>query len=284
MTWSAAALLGIVQGLTEFLPVSSSAHLILFRALFGWGGNADVLELFDVAVHVGTLLAIAAFFRRDLLALVGAAPRVLKQAAAVPRALEPPPPIDGMPDATGRRLQLIAVGTVPIVIAGLLHATELEDTLRTPVIAASMLALGAFVLFAGEHLGQRTKREADLGVGSAFVVGVAQAAALVPGVSRSGATIGVGMLLGFERAAITRFSFLLSVPAILAAAVHEGWKMRHIPLASADLQMLAIGVATSAVVGYLAVAYFIRFVSTRRLDVFAWYRLALAAVLLVWLR
>jgi undecaprenyl-diphosphatase len=268
VTWSAAALLGIVQGLTEFLPVSSSAHLILFRALFGWTGNADVLELFDVAVHVGTLLAVVAFFRRDLLALIAAAPRALG-----PR-----------PDADGRRLQLIAVGTVPIVIAGLLHATDLEETLRTPVIAASMLALGALVLFAGEHLGERVKLEPAIGFGSAFVVGMAQAAALVPGVSRSGATIGVGMLLGFERATITRFSFLLSVPAILAAAVHEGWKMRHFPLTAADLQMLVIGSVTSAIVGYVAVAYFIRFVSTRRLDVFAWYRLALAAVLLVWLR
>jgi undecaprenyl-diphosphatase len=283
VTWSAAALLGIVQGLTEFLPVSSSAHLILFRAIFGWTGNADVLELFDVAVHVGTLLAVVAFFWRDLVAMAAAAPRVIKQLATAPRVLARPA-APGTTDTDGRRLWLIAVGTVPIVIAGLLHATELEDTLRTPVIAASMLAIGAFVLFAGEHLGQRTKREPELGVGSAFVVGVAQASALVPGVSRSGATIGVGMLLGFERATIARFSFLLSVPAILAAAVHEGWKMRHIPLTDADLQMLAIGIVTSGVVGYLAVAYFIRFVSTRRLDVFAWYRLALAAVLLVWLR
>jgi undecaprenyl-diphosphatase len=280
VTWSAAALLGIVQGLTEFLPVSSSAHLILFRALFGWTGNADVLELFDVAVHVGTLLAVVAFFHRDLIALAAAAPRVIKHVAAVPRALNP---LTATSDPDGRRLLLIAVGTVPIVIAGLLHATDLEDTLRTPVIAASMLALGALVLFAGEHLGERTKRESDLGVASAFVVGVAQAAALVPGVSRSGSTIGVGMLLGFERATITRFSFLLSVPAILAAAAHEGWKMRHFPLTGGDFQMLAIGVVTSSVVGYLAVAYFIRFVSTRRLDVFAWYRLALAAVLLAWL-
>jgi undecaprenyl-diphosphatase len=268
VTWSAAALLGIVQGLTEFLPVSSSAHLILFRALFGWTGNADVLELFDVAVHVGTLLAVVVYFRRDLLALVAAAPRALS-----PR-----------PDVAGRRLQLIAVGTVPIVIAGLLHATDLEETLRTPMIAASMLALGALVLLAGEHLRAHVKREPALGFGSAFVVGLAQAAALVPGVSRSGSTIGVGMLLGFERATITRFSFLLSVPAILAAAAHDGWKMRHFPLTSADFQMLAIGAATSAVVGYMAVAYFIRFVSTRRLDVFAWYRLALAAVFLAWLR
>ncbi len=258
----------MVQGLTEFLPVSSSAHLILFRALFGWTGNADVLELFDVAVHVGTLIALVAYFWRDLLDVV----------AALPRAFQP------TSDVGGRRLQLIAVGTIPIVIAGLLHATELEDTLRTPAIAASMLALGALVLFAGEHLGQRRKDERQLGFGSAFVVGVAQATALVPGVSRSGATIGVGMLIGFERAAITRFSFLLSVPAILAAAAHEGWKMRHIPLAPGDLQTIGIGIVTSALVGYFAVAYFIRFVSTKRLDVFAWYRLALAAVLLVWLR
>ena len=258
----------MVQGLTEFLPVSSSAHLILFRALFGWTGNADVLELFDVAVHVGTLIALVIYFWRDLLAVV----------SALPRAFQP------TSDVAGRRLQLIAVGTVPIVIAGLAGLTKVEETLRTPVIAASMLALGALVLFAGEHLGRRKMGERQLGFGSAFVVGLAQACALVPGVSRSGATIGVGMLIGFERAAITRFSFLLSVPAILAAAAHEGWKMRHLALGPADFQAFAIGIVTSAIVGYLAVAFFIRFVSTRRLDAFAWYRLALAAVLLVWLR
>jgi undecaprenyl-diphosphatase len=268
VSWTAAALLGIVQGLTEFLPVSSSAHLILFRAMAGWTGDAAFLELFDVAVHVGTLLALVAYFWRDLLAVVEALPRAARLTS----------------DPASRRLQLIAVGTVPVVIAGLLHATELEDTLRTPVIAASMLALGALVLFAAEHLGRRVKTEADLGFGQAFVIGVAQAAALVPGVSRSGSTIGVGMLLGFERAAIARFSFLLSVPAILAAAAHEGWKMRHMTITSADVQMLVIGIVTSAIVGYLAVAYFIRFISTHRLDVFAWYRLALAAVLLLWLR
>jgi undecaprenyl-diphosphatase len=268
VSWSAAALLGVVQGLTEFLPVSSSAHLILFRALAGWTGEADVLELFDVAVHVGTLIALVAYFWRDLVGVVRAIP-----AAVTPK-----------PDAAGRRLQLIIVGTVPIVIAGLLHADRLEDTLRTPTVAATMLAIGALLLFAGEHLGRRTKREGDMTFGSAFVVGIAQAAAIVPGVSRSGSTIGTGMLLGFERAAIARFSFLMSVPAILAAAAHQAWKMRHVPLTSADQQMLAIGIVTSAVVGYLAVRFFIRFVSTRRLDVFAWYRLALAAVLLVWLR
>jgi undecaprenyl-diphosphatase len=268
VSWSAAALLGMVQGLTEFLPVSSSAHLILFRALFGWSGNADVLELFDVAVHVGTLIALVVYFWRDLLAVASALPRVFQPTS----------------DVAGRRLQLIAVGTVPIVIAGLSGLTKVEETLRTPVIAASMLALGALVLFAGEHLSGRRKGEADLGFGSAFVVGIAQACALVPGVSRSGATIGTGMLMGFERAAITRFSFFLSVPAILAAAAHDGWKMRHFALASSDLQALGIGIVTSAIVGYFAVAYFIKFVSTKRLDVFAWYRLALAAVLLVWLR
>lgn len=268
MSWPAAALLGMVQGLTEFLPVSSSAHLILFRALFGWTGNADLLELFDVAVHVGTLIALVIYFWRDLLGVV----------SALPRAFQP------TMDAGGRRLQLIAIGTVPIVVAGLAGLTKVEETLRTPVMAASMLALGALVLFAGEHLGGRRKGEREIGFGSAFVVGVAQACALVPGVSRSGSTIGVGMLLGFERAAITRFSFLLSVPAILAAAAHEGWKMRHMPIGPGDLQTIGIGIVTSAIVGYFAVAFFIRFVSTRRLDVFAWYRLALAAVLLVWLR
>jgi len=117
----------------------------------------------------------------------------------------------------------------------------------------------------------------------ATLIGIAQAAALVPGVSRSGATIGTGLLLGYRRADIARFSFLLGIPAILAAAAKEGLELRHTPLSSADLQLFLIGMLTSAAVGYAAVKFLVRYLANHRLDVFAWYRLALAAVLVVWL-
>ncbi len=263
----AAALLGMVQGLTEFLPVSSSAHLILARAFFGW--DADALGLpFDVACHLGTLLAVVVFFSRDLSAM----------ARAVPRAFT------ARPGADGRRIWLIAVGTLPVVIVGgLIWNDAIQDATRTPLVAAWMLILGAVLLLVVERLGTRGAGEESLAPGGAFVIGAAQAAALVPGVSRSGATIAAGMALGLRREVAARFTFLLSVPAILAAAVQEGLKLREMAFTAADAQFFVVGMATSALVGYLTVKYFLRFLATHRLDVFAWYRLALALATFVWL-
>ncbi len=267
MTLVAAAVLGIVQGLTEFLPVSSSAHLILARAFFGW--DADALGLpFDVACHVGTLTAVVVFFWRDLAAM----------ARAVPRAFSATPGTDG------RRLWLIASGTLPVVIVGaVIYGDAIEQATRTPLVAATMLALGAGLLFFVERIGPRGADEEGITPVGAFLIGVAQSAALVPGVSRSGATIATGMALGLRREVAARFTFLLSVPAILAAAAKEGLELRGVPLAPADIGLFAVGFVTSAVVGYITVKYFIRYLATHRLDVFAWYRLALAAVTFVWL-
>jgi undecaprenyl-diphosphatase len=157
----------------------------------------------------------------------------------------------------------------------------LEETLRTPAVAAATLAAGALLLFAAERVGAHDRGEDRLTVRDALIIGVAQSAALVPGVSRSGATIGTGLLLGYRRPDIARFTFLLSIPAILAAAAKKGLELRHVALAPADLHAFAIGMVTSAVVGYLAIRFFLRFVANHRLDVFAWYRLALAAVLVL---
>ena len=202
MTVLYAALLGIIQGLTEFLPVSSSAHLILARALFGW--DADQFGLaFDVACHVGTLAAVVVYFRAELIAMVAAAPRILT----------------GADDPAARVGRLIVFGTLPIVIVGLAFGDYIEDHLRTPAIAAAMLAVGAIGLLLAERFGARARDEASVTTWEAVAIGLAQASALVPGVSRSGATIAVGMLLGLRRDSIARFSFLLGVPAIMAAAV-----------------------------------------------------------------
>jgi undecaprenyl-diphosphatase len=262
----AAALLGIVQGITEFLPISSSAHLILARAFFGW--EADRLGVaFDVACHVGTLVAVLVFFRSDIMAML----------AAWPRALSP------SPGPHGRRIQLIVVGTIPIVIVGLLWADWLEATTRTPLVAATALLLGAGLLLVIERLDRHGRTEEALTAPGAFLVGVAQAAALIPGVSRSGATIAAGMALGLRREVAARFTFLMSIPAILAAAAKKGLELRDAPFGADDALLFGVGMATSAVVGYLTVKYFVRFLATHRLDVFAWYRVALAAATFAWL-
>ena len=267
MNLVAAAVLGAVQGLTEFLPVSSSAHLILARAFFGWDAEAFGLP-FDVACHVGTLLAVVVYFWRDLASM----------AAALPRGLSGSPGIDG------RRLRLIAIGTVPVVIVGaLIWSDALEHATRTPLVAAIALIAGAFLLLTIERVGEHGGGEERLTPPGAFAIGVAQTLALVPGVSRSGATIAAGMAVGLRRDVAARFTFLLSVPAILAAAGKEALALRGHAFGRDDAMLFAIGMATSAVVGYFTVKYFVRFLGTHRLDVFAWYRIGLALVTFVWL-
>jgi undecaprenyl-diphosphatase len=262
----AAALLGMVQGLTEFLPVSSSAHLILARAFFGW--DAGVFgSAFDVACHVGTLAAVVVFFWRDLVDLVRAVPAAVR----------------GPAHPAGRRLWLIGVGTVPIVIVGTILADWIETTARTPAVAATALAAGAVLLLVIERLGTAGQDERVLSLGGAGVIGVAQAAALVPGVSRSGATIAAGMALGMRREVAARFTFLLSVPAIVAAAAKKGLELRSLPVDAEVVALFLVGMVTSGLVGYATVKFFIRFLATHRLEVFAWYRLALASVTFVWL-
>ncbi len=261
----AAALLGVVQGLTEFLPVSSSAHLILARAFFGWDDQGFGLA-FDVATHVGTLLAILVYFRDDILAMARALPSALTGT-----------------DADARRVRLIAIGTIPVVIVGGLGADAIEAHTRTPAVAACTLAIGALLFFLVERVGAQWRHDdRGMSVAQALVFGVAQSAALVPGVSRSGSTIIAGMAMGFTRAAAARFGFLLGIPAILAAAAKEGLEIRHTGLAAGDAQLFVVGGGTAFVVGYLAIRFFMRYLGANSLAVFAWYRLALAAAVVAW--
>jgi undecaprenyl-diphosphatase len=261
-----AALLGIIQGLTEFLPVSSSAHLILARAFFGWDAEGFGLA-FDVAVHAGTLVAIVVYFRQDLAAMARALPAAWRATDAGP----------------ARMLRLVVVGTLPIVPAGLLYTDAVEAALRRPGVAAAMLTLGALALIAVERMGARRRDETSLGLGEALGLGLAQAAALVPGVSRSGATIALGMWFGLKREAAARFAFLLGVPALAAAALKEGAGLARTGLTGDMGVIFAIGIVTSGLVGYLTVKYFIRFLAGHSLNGFAYYRLALAGITLVWM-
>jgi undecaprenyl-diphosphatase len=263
----AAVVLGIVQGLTEFLPVSSSAHLILARAFFGWEVPGAFGLAFDVALHVGTLGAILAFFGRDVLAMVAAVPSVLSPGS----------------NASARLAQRIVVGTIPVVIVGLTLNDFIENTLRTPAVAAGALAVGAAVMFAAERIGVSRRGEETVSWLDAIAIGCAQASALIPGVSRSGSTIAIGMLLGLRRDAAARFTFLLAIPAMVAAAAKEALELRHMALPDGSATVMLVGVVVSAAVGYLTIKYFLRYLAGHRLDVFAYYRWALAAGTVVWL-
>jgi undecaprenyl-diphosphatase len=260
-----AALLGIVQGLTEFLPISSSAHLILARAFFGWDTEQFGVA-FDVACHTGTLLAVIFYF----------APELTNMIRALPRALHPGD------NLSARQLWLLAGGTVPIVPAGLLFSF-FEEATRTPVVAGLMLALGGALLWLADRVGARTRTEDGLTMWEAIGLGLAQAAALVPGVSRSGATMTVALLLGLRRDAAARFSFLLGIPALMAAAGYEGLALAREGLPSGTAALYAVGALTAGVVGFLAVKYFLRYVAGHSLTAFAWYRFVLAGTVALWL-
>ena len=265
MRYVEAALLGVVQGLTEFLPISSSAHLILARALFGW--DAGQLGLaFDVACHVGTLLAIVVYFRTDLMRMIAAAPAVLSW----------------RPDPPARLAQLIVVGTTPVVVVGL-ALRPFEDALRTPAVAAAMLFAGGILLLIVDRVARCERTAESLGMGEAFGLGWAQSAALVPGVSRSGGTIMLGLMLGLRRDAAARFGFLLGVPAITAAAVYEALHLRGTAFDVETARLFAVGMAVSALVGYATIAFFLRYLTVHSLAVFAWYRVAVAVAAVIWL-
>jgi undecaprenyl-diphosphatase len=261
-----AALLGVVQGLTEFLPVSSSGHLILARAFFGWDPGRYGIA-FDAACHVGTLLAVVVFFRADVARLIVAAPGALSGR-------------DGDDERLGR---LIIVGTIPIVIVGGLFGDVIEARIRTPLIVAVNLVIGAIGLLWVERIGRQERDARTLSYGEALAIGVAQAAALAPGLSRSGATLTVSMFRGLKRDSAARFVFLMSLPAVFAVAVKEIIDLSEVGLAGVPVTLMAVGLIVSAIVGYLTVKYFLRYLGSHSLAVFAYYRFALAAVTVAWL-
>jgi undecaprenyl-diphosphatase len=263
----AAILLGAIQGFTEFLPVSSSAHLILARAFFGWEMPPEFGLAFDVAVHVGTLAAILAYFRVEIVNMLRALPRVLAP----------------QPDPSARLIRLIVVGTLPVVVVVLLFNDFIENVLRTPAVAAGALAFGAILMLVAERLGPRTRAEDSLTWRDAVLIGCAQASALIPGMSRSGSTITIGMFLGIRRDAAARFTFLLAIPAMLAAAAKEALALTEMPLPPDSGSMLVAGVLMSALTGYVTIKFFLRFLAGNRLDVFAVYRLLLAGATVLWL-
>jgi undecaprenyl-diphosphatase len=269
MTPLHALVLGIIQGLTEFLPISSSGHLLLVPHFFGW---PEQPLAFDVALHTGTLLAVVIYFHRDWARLLRAAACDLRRHGPQVRRWGP----------SARLTLLIGLGTVPAVVVGLLVA-GVEDRLRAPGVVVATLVLGSAYMAVAEWWSAQHSKScgaAAMTTGRALLVGVAQSAALAPGISRSGSTIATGMLAGLGRASAARFSFLLATPITLAAAVKEGPSLRDAAAQGISGLEIGIGIVASFAVGVAAIAFLLRYLATRPLYLFVWYRLVLAAVVI----
>lgn len=263
-----ALVLGIVQGLTEFLPVSSTAHLILFPWAFGWDSELVNSLTFDVALHAGTLVAVLVYFRADWVRLI----RAFFSSVADRRISTP----------DERTVWLIAAASIPAGVLGLAFEDYVETTLRSPLVIVVTLVVVSVLMVAAEAAAKKraaTTPLGGMGLGHALAIGFAQASALIPGVSRSGATITAGLWAGYGRADAARFSFLLSTPVIAGACL---LKLGHLFNGVPDGQgaLFVSGAAAAAVSGYAAIAFLIRFLEKRPLYVFAAYRVLLAAGIL----
>lgn len=261
MTGLQIIVLAVVQGLTEFLPISSSGHLVLVPYLVEW---ADQGLAFDVAVHFGSLIAVCVFFREDILGLLRGTSQLLGGNLHMPQA---------------NMALAIGVGTIPAAIAGLLFASWIEANLRDPSVIVYTLSGYGILMALADRFGKSDRVIASVRIRDALVIGCAQALALVPGTSRSGVTITVARVLGLKRQDAARFSFLLSAPVILLATLYKGFELITGEAAVAWGQ-LALGASVSAIVAYLSIEFFMRFVSRIGLAPFAVYRLALAGVIL----
>lgn len=263
-----AFVLGLVQGLGEFLPISSSAHLVLVPWLFRW---PDPGLGFDIALHWGTLLAVLVYFRQDIWGLAMGFWHSLFPATR-----------DLRNDVKQRLAWLLVIASVPGAIIGKLFEEQADKAFRSPLLIAMTLSVFGLLLLAADRFGRRTRNLDGVRWPQALLIGCSQALAVIPGISRSGSTIAAGLGLGLNRSDAARFSFLMSVPIIFGAGV---LKIRHFSEGVTHLE-LAVGFATSAVVGFLAIRYLMRYLVRHDYKIFVWYRLAVAAlvVMVFWLR
>src|SRR4030088_1684997 len=253
----AAVILGLVQGLTEFLPVSSTAHLILV---------SDALKLdperfglsFDVALHLGTALAVLLYFAATWIGL-----------------------LNDLLHGRWRLPLAVVAGTVPAAIAGVLLESAVSTTLRSVVYIAIGLLVGSAIILFAERVGSRRRRMDRLTIADALIIGTAQAIALLPGISRSGITISAGLFRGLERPDATRLAFLLSTPIIFGAGVKTLLDARKLSGLTAELDIVLIGFTVSFLSGLAAVAFMVRYLRTHSLNIFVVYRVALAIVILI---
>ena len=258
-----AVVLGCVQGITEFLPISSTGHLILVPWFLGWEEQGLA---FDVALHVGTLFALLWYFRKEWKEFIFAGFKILQ----------------GNRHGPNQKLVLLIVAaTIPGGLAGFLAESLVETYLRSPLVVAFTLITIALALVGAERMGRRQKNVDEISWTDAIAVGVAQALAIIPGVSRSGVTITAALFRGLKRDAAARFSFLLSAPIIGGAAAKKSFDLVSAGITPDQATMLGIGIASAAIVGYFAIAFMLRFLATHTTYAFVYYRIGLGIVVLL---
>jgi undecaprenyl-diphosphatase len=260
MSWLEAIVLGLVQGLTEFLPISSSGHLRVVPAVFGWD---DPGAAFTAVVQLGTMAAVLLYFRRDLWE-VGSAWVRAWWTPSLRRSRE------------ARLGWYLVVATVPIGVLGFAFADQIETGVRDLRLVAAMLIVFALVMAVADRVGARVRTMDQIGPRDGVLIGLAQSLALVPGVSRSGATISAGLFLGYRRADAARFSFLLSVPAVVLSGIYE---LRGIGGEGPGIGVTVVATLVAFVSGYASIAWLLRWLTSHTLTVFVVYRLALGALL-----
>jgi undecaprenyl-diphosphatase len=265
MGWIEAVVLGFVQGLTEFLPISSSAHLRLIGELFGWD---DPGAAFTAITQIGTEAAVLVYFRRDIARIVVAWLRSLTRR--------------GKPDPDARMGWLIIVGSIPIVILGLLFQDQIETTLRDLRIVAIALVAFSLVLYWADRVGAKNRQLTDLTIGHGIAFGLAQAAALIPGVSRSGGTITMGLFLGYTREAAARYSFLLAIPAVLGSGFFQAYEALTGDVAGETVAWGPTILATviAFAVGLTVIAWLLRYLNRGSFTPFVVYRVVVGLLIL----
>ena len=267
-----ALVMGIVQGLTEFLPVSSSGHLVIVPFLFGWNDPFLNSLAFSVMLHLGTLVALLVYFREDWVRLIPAGLAAIRDRSF-------------RGDADRRLAWLLVASTIPAALVGVVFSDVIEDQFRQVGLVALMLVVGGVILYVADRIGRRSRAIADITFPVAVGIGAAQALALIPGISRSGISISAGRLAGLDREAAARFAFLMATPITAGAGIFE---LRKLLVGEAGVTIsvapMLIGMVAAAVSGLLAIHFMLRYLRTRSLDVFVWYRFVLAGiVLVVWL-
>jgi undecaprenyl-diphosphatase len=263
-----AIVLGLVQGATEFAPVSSSGHLILVPWIFGWEaiGNADLQKTFDVALHLGTLLGAVIYFRHDIPRYLGAWVRSIRSRSM------------STPDE--RIAWALVIGTIPGALVGALFEDVIQDRLGAPLLIAVMLVVFGIVLVVVDRVARSDHAFGTIGPRTGLFLGVAQALALQPGVSRSGVTITAARAIGLDREAAARFSFLLSLPIIAGAGLYKAFDVAGTGLQGFGAEFVA-GMAAAAISGFVVIRWLLQYLRRHDFMIFLWYRVAVAILVIL---
>lgn len=259
-----AVVLGIIQGLTEFIPISSTAHLRVIPAMLGW---KDIGAAFTAVIQIGTLIATLIYFKKDILSLTRGFAEALKEK-------------DLQSNSESRIFILIIIGTIPISICGLFFKRFIEGEARGLYVISAALILLAIVLFIAEKISKKEKDFSQITVKDGLIIGLVQSLALIPGSSRSGVTITAGLFRNLKRDVAARYSFLLSIPAVGLSGLYELYKERTV-LLHENLLSLIIATVVSGVVGYLSIAFLISYLKTKSNMIFIIYRIIFGIIILI---